>query len=76
MPVDRERNMKKLLLALAMMLTPVVIAEDGKIIGKALQSFDAGTGVIGVVTPDTKFIVLHTVQISPGVFWIVAMETF
>lgn len=40
--------MKKLILALAMLLTPVALAEDGDavVVGKALQSLDAGTGTI------------------------------
>ncbi len=54
-----------------MLLTPIAVAEDDHIIGDALQSLDAGTGIIKPDPPPPVIIIWQVVQISPGVFVVI-----
>lgn len=67
----KKHSMKKLLLALTMLLMPIATSEDGHIIGKALQSLDAGTGIIKPDPPRGESIIWTVIQIGPGVFVVI-----
>lgn len=68
--------MKKWLLALVMAFAPAAVAGDGEIIGKALQSLDAGMGWVkpDPPSPDPPPIIIYHVIKVGNVFVVVDIE--